>query len=102
MLDGELIADGCEQVTTGEGFRATSSIVRSGGDKTGVSFHVFDVVAASVFGDGAGNRTYRERRRMVDELPSGGTYARSQCWARQAKTVSPNGVSVRANKDGKA
>lgn len=72
MLDGELIADGCEQVTTGEGFRATSSIVRSGGDKTGVSFHVFDVVAASVFGDGAGNRTYRERRRMVDELPSGG------------------------------
>lgn len=72
MLDGELIADGCEQVTTGEGFRATSSIVRSGGDKTGVSLHVFDVVAASVFGDGAGNRTYRERRRMVDELPSGG------------------------------
>ena len=71
MLDGELIADGREQVTTGEGFRATSSIVRSGGDKSGVSFHVFDVVPATVFDDGTGNKTYRERRRMVYTLPSG-------------------------------
>lgn len=72
MLDGELIADGCESMTTGEGFRATSSIVRSGGDKSGVSFHVFDVVPATVFDDGTGNKTYRERRRMVDALPDEG------------------------------
>jgi len=67
LYDGELIAD-LDIENTEELFRATTSAVRKDGTKTGVIFHIFDMVPVEEFWKGQGTETTTQRKLRLHDI----------------------------------
>lgn len=67
VLDGEIIVQKGE---TDDLFNETSKIIRKNGDKTGLVFHVFDIIPRETFlsNDMSKPLPYSERRKTLDSL----------------------------------
>lgn len=67
VLDGEIIVQKGE---TDDLFNETSKIIRKNGEKTGLVFHVFDIIPREVFltNDMSKPLPYSERRKTLDSL----------------------------------
>lgn len=69
VLDGELLADNEEGLNSGDLYRKTTKIVNSKSDnKTGVTFHVFDVLSYEGFVEGVEPADYETRRGLLNDL----------------------------------
>lgn len=67
VLDGELLYNGPETLSTNERYSKTMSILSSTGNKTQVSFKVFDIVSLESFKKGvAYNYKYADRRVILE------------------------------------
>ena len=49
MLDGELLLMNRPELTTGDLFKATTKVLKTEGEKTGIKYHVFDMTSLSDF-----------------------------------------------------
>lgn len=67
LYDGELIAD-LDTENTEELFRATTSTVRKDGIKTGVIFHIFDMVDVNNFWKGSDGTPAAERKEKLHNI----------------------------------
>lgn len=69
VYDGELLLENPEGLNSGDLFRATQSVVRSKNDnKTGLEFHMFDLLPVQEFYNGISSKSYAERREELDEI----------------------------------
>ena len=66
MLDGEIVISNLNGVEKDKTFQETSKIIRKDGEKTGVTFNVFDLVKSDEFLQGESKKTYQERRVDMD------------------------------------
>ena len=62
VLDGEIVISNLDGVEKDKTFQETSKIIRKDGEKTGLTFNVFDMVKADEFLQGESKKTYQERR----------------------------------------
>ena len=66
VLDGELLADDACELTSAEGYKRTTKIVRSKGEKHGVTYHVFDILPLKDFKFGKCDQPYINRRIVLE------------------------------------
>lgn len=67
VLDGELLALNEENLNSGDLYRKTVKIVnKKDGEKTGVKFHVFDIMDLKEFDNKKCTHIYSERRKTLD------------------------------------
>lgn len=67
-LDGELLISDTTGLGVGEMFRQTQRTVRKDGEKTGVSFLVFETLPTAEFKAGVSQATYAERRAVLESI----------------------------------
>lgn len=67
VYDGELLVAE-EDTPSGELFQATQKVTRKKGEKTGLDFHIFDMLPLAEFSEGKSKATYEKRRRQLDVL----------------------------------
>ena len=66
VLDGELIVSD-DTIESGKQYKETMKIVRTlNPNKTGITYHVFDILTTSEFKQGHSNNTYAERRLVLN------------------------------------
>lgn len=66
ILDGELLATGCSYENV---YKETIKRARNKNEvKTGLAFHVFDIITMEEYQNKMGTRRYSERRKIVDTL----------------------------------
>ena len=66
ILDGELLATGCSYENI---YKETIKRARNKNEvKTGLAFHVFDIITMEEYQNKMGTRRYSERRKIVDAL----------------------------------
>ena len=66
ILDGELLATGCSYENV---YKETIKRARNKNEvKTGLAFHVFDIITMEEYQNKMGTRRYSERRKIVDAL----------------------------------
>ena len=68
VYDGEILLHDDQTMTTAELFRATQKAVRKDGDKTGLEFHIFDMITLSEFKNGKSKATYEQRRARIEMM----------------------------------
>lgn len=71
VFDGELTLVDKGNLSDNESFRKATGIINAdvgAVDKTTISYTIFDVLPASEFDLGTSNATYRNRRRLLDEI----------------------------------
>lgn len=66
VLDGEILLDNVDNLPVDELFKATGKELRKKGDKSGLVFHVFDMVSLHEFESGEGVYSYKLRRNDLD------------------------------------
>lgn len=66
VLDGEIVISNLNGVEKDKTFQETSKIIRKDGEKTGLTFNVFDMVKSDEFIQGESKKTYQERRIDMD------------------------------------
>lgn len=67
-LDGEITLLNKGNLVSKEQYKETMKIVRKDGEKVGVKMLVFDIMTADEFYSKKCDKTYKERRSMLDEL----------------------------------
>lgn len=67
-MDGEITLINKGNLTSKEQYKETMKITRKDGEKHGIKMLVFDCMTADEFESQYCNRTYLERRKMLDEL----------------------------------
>ncbi|MEC0031058.1 RNA ligase family protein [Bacillus cereus] len=68
VYDGELLLKDTGELTVSEVFRATQTIVRKDGEKTGLCFHIFDLLSVEEFKSGRSKVKYKNRRKKLDDI----------------------------------
>ena len=68
FLDGEILITESEKPKE-EWFNETSKIIRKDGEKSNLTYHVFDIVGVDeFFQDKKSNLTYKDRRKMLNDV----------------------------------
>lgn len=68
VLDGELLIAGRGSLPSKEEYKKTCSILRTCGQKTGIVYHVFDMLPLSTYQDRAASLPYAARRDALQRL----------------------------------
>lgn len=68
VYDGELIAETKSELASKDLFRETISRARRDGIKTGIIYHIFDMVPIDEFKRGIGSEPARERKKHLHEI----------------------------------
>lgn len=68
IFDGELMIENRDTLPSKEQYKAVCRIVRSGGRKTGVVYHIFDVITPAELEQRTGRFTYAKRRASLNKL----------------------------------
>lgn len=68
VLDGELLISGRGALPSKEEYKQTCAIVRSQGHKTGIVYHVFDMIPLDKYESQSVSEPYSARRAKLDQL----------------------------------
>ncbi|HCC07858.1 MAG TPA: ATP-dependent DNA ligase [Clostridiales bacterium] len=68
VYDGELLAKNTEELDSKTLYRKTVKISQSKGEKTGIEFHIFDMIPISDFQEGFSNIECWQRKDMLKEI----------------------------------
>lgn len=68
VLDGELLLENKDNLSTNDLFRATQRELRKDGVKKDVRFYVFDILSLKEFQDGKSTNTYEDRREKLESI----------------------------------
>ena len=67
-FNGELVRKNVDNISNGENFRLTTSIVNSDNDKSEIDFIVFDLLPIEEFYEGKSKLKYKDRLELLKEL----------------------------------
>lgn len=70
VLDGELLAKNPEKLKSKDLFKKTMKLARIKGDKKDLEFHIFDLIELNAFKNGIYEKTFIDRRNMLEILYS--------------------------------
>lgn len=68
VFDGELLIDGGLQMESKTAYKLTTKAVRKDGEKSGITYHIFDLFAVSDLSDKESVVPYKFRRRTLNNL----------------------------------
>ena len=68
VIDGELLVSNYKEIAPKERYKATSKILRTKGEKRGVTLVAFDFIPLSDFKSGGGKLAYSTRRKTLEDL----------------------------------
>jgi len=109
VLDGELLVDNAHELTSAEGYKRTTKVVRSKGEKHGVTYHVFDILPLEDFQFGRCDQPYINRRmvlecatdfehlRVLPVLYAGYDTDQIMVFLEQARKVNQEGIMININ-----
>lgn len=66
VFDGELLIDGGLEMESKTAYKLTTQIVRKDGKKSGVTYHIFDLMTVDDFKNRTSSMTYSDRRMWLD------------------------------------
>ena len=66
VFDGELLIDGGLKMESKTAYKLTTQIVRKDGEKTGVTYHIFDLMTVDDFKNRSSSMVYSDRRTWMD------------------------------------
>lgn len=68
VYDGELMADTDEEIESKDLFRETVSRTSRDGKKTGIIYHIFDIIPIEEFKIGLGSKSAKERKELLHKI----------------------------------
>lgn len=68
MLDGELLVENGLSMESKEAYKQTVKIVRKDGKKTGICYHIFDLIPAKEYAAKTGSMPYVGRKRALNSM----------------------------------
>lgn len=68
MLDGELLVENGLSMKSKEAYKQTVKIVRKDGEKTGICYHIFDMIPKEEYETKVGKMPYAERKAKLDSM----------------------------------